>query len=185
MREDIKAGSRLGGQARAPIGLADNTVVHGHWHLLAWDENGHLVREDAWDNLVVDEGLNHILSVVLAGGTQITSWYIGLTDGSPTTAAGDTMGSHSGWTEVTAYSETNRQDWVAGSVGSQSVDNSGSKASYSIDTDSKTIGGAFLVSDNTKGGTSGTLYSVGAFSGGDLTLNSGSTLDVTATFTTS
>ncbi|GAG46997.1 unnamed protein product, partial [marine sediment metagenome] len=33
----------------------------------------------------------------------------GLTDGTPTPAAGDTMASHGGWTEVVAYDEGVRQ----------------------------------------------------------------------------
>jgi hypothetical protein len=185
MREGINADSRIGGQARSPSDLSEVTRIHGFWNLLAWDEYGNLIREESWENIVVNEGLDHILSSTLAGGTQITSWYVGLTDGTPTTAAGDTMSSHSGWSEVQAYDEAARPGWTAGSVSSQSVDNSSSKATFTINSDSTTIGGGFLVSDSTKGGTSGTLYSVGAFSGGDLTLNNGSTLDVTATFTTS
>lgn len=154
---------------------------------LAWEGpftrlRGNVAWEDEVHNLVVNEGLDHLLDCTLAGGTQITSWFLGLTDGTPTPAAGDTMSSHAGWTEVTDYDEANRPACTFGSVSSQSVDNSGSVASYSINA-SVTIGGAFLTSDNTKGGSTGTLYSVGAFSGGDKSAGNGDTLEVTYTAT--
>jgi len=186
-------------------------VARGHWEMRAFEptllfrlvgalllgllspENQMRVRKHrwmrrhvgtrTWENLVTNEGLDHSLDATLAAGTQITSWFLGLIDDSPTVAAGDTLASHAGWTEVTAYDEAARQAWTAGSVSGQSVDNNGSQATFTISTDSTNIGGAFLASDNTKGGTTGTLYAAGAFTGGDLVLNDGATLDVLATFT--
>lgn len=135
-------------------------------------------------NLVVNEGLDHILSSTLAGGTQITSWFVGLTDNSPTPAAGDTMASHAGWTEFDEYSQATRVAWTAGAVSGQSVDNSGSVASFSINNSTNGgLGGAFLVSNSTKGGTTGTLYSVVALTGGNRVVNNGDTVEVTYTFT--
>lgn len=184
MREKVTGRDRLDGQACAGNRLAGEAQIMGHWHVRAFDPAGNLIHEDEWDNLVVNEGLDHLLDATLSGATQITTWYVGLTDGTPTAAAGDTMSSHAGWAEVTGYDEAARQTWTDGGVSGQSVDNSASKATYTITSNSTTVGGAFLVSDNTKGGSTGTLYSIGAFSGGDVTLSSGSTLEVTATFTT-
>ncbi len=93
------------------------------------------------------------------------------------------MASHAGWAEVTAYDESTREALVLGSIASQSVNNSGSKASFTISTDSTTVGGAFLTTNNTKGGTSGTLYGVGAFTGADKSTDDGDTLNVTVTLT--
>src|SRR5690606_35543405 len=107
--------------------------------------------------------------------------YVGLTGASPSADAADTLASHSGWTEVTAY-DGNRKVWEPGAVSGKSVSNSGNAAQFEISTNGTTIGGAFLAS--AASGTSGKLYAVGAFSGGNIVLNSGSTLDVTATFTT-
>jgi hypothetical protein len=45
------------------------------------------------------------------------------------------------------------------------------------------VAGAFLTTDNTKGGTAGTLFSASDFTGGDRLLQSGDTLNVTYTFT--
>lgn len=128
-------------------------------------------------NLVVDEGLNYILDSAILGNSPESFWYIGLTAASPTPASDDTMSSHSGWTEFTDYSEAARQDWTATRT-NQTVSNSASKAEFSINADGSTIGGAFLVSSSTKGGTTGTLLCVAAFSGGNKSADSGDTLRV-------
>ena len=157
----------------------------GNWQITCRDPEGNVKWVEEIENLVVNEGLDHALDIVLSGGTQITTWYVGLTDGTPTIAAGDTLSSHAGWTEIQAYDEATRETWTDGGVSGQSVDNSGTVASFAVNANSTTVGGAFLASDNTKGGTTGTLYAVGAFSGGDKTADSGDTLEVTATFTAS
>ena len=57
-----------------------------------------------------------------------------------------------------------------------------SPATFTINANSTTIGGAFLAGVNT--GTSGRLYAAGAFSGGDIVLNDNAVLEVEAQFTT-
>ncbi|MBN1814703.1 MAG: hypothetical protein JXA14_22880 [Anaerolineae bacterium] len=143
------------------------------------------IWEDDFENLVVNEGLDDSLDKHLKGSSYTAAWYMGLTDGTPSVAAGDTMASHAGWTEVTAYDEAVRQTVTFGSVSSQSVDNSGSPCVFTIDTNSTTIGGAFLVTNSTKGGSTGTLYGGGAFTAGDKTLDDNDTLTVTVTCTAS
>lgn len=143
------------------------------------NKNGRVKWTDQADNLVVNEGLNHILDVVLLSGTQDTTWFIGLTDGTPTVAAGDTLASHAGWVEVTAYSEGTRQAYSGTRTGQQ-VSNSANKASFSINANGTTMGGAFLTGVNS--GTAGTLLSVAAFTGGDKSADSGDTLEVTYNF---
>lgn len=141
-----------------------------------------LLFEDGFENTVVNAGLDDVLEVYFKGSGFTAANYVGLTDGTPTVAAADTFASHAGWTEVTAYSEAVRQTFTAGTVSSQSVDNSASKAEFSING-SATVGGACVGDNNTKGGSTGTLYSAGAFTGGDKSLGSGDTLSVQATFT--
>lgn len=136
-------------------------------------------------NIVVDVGLDDLLDKYLKGSTYTASFFVGLTDGTPTVAAADTMASHAGWVEVEDYSEATREALVLGSVSTQSVDNSASKASFSINSDSTTVGGAFQTTDNTKGGTSGTLYGAAAFTAADKSLDNGDTLNVTITLTAS
>ncbi len=96
--------------------------------------------------------------------------------------AADTMASHAGWTENQNYSEANRPTITLGTVASQSVDNSASKAVFTINA-SGTIGGVFVTTDNTKGGTTGTLYGGGVFTGGSKAVANSDTLNVTHTFT--
>jgi len=154
----------------------------GVFEFRCFDKNGKLKWVDKAENLVVDNGLNFILDLLFAAEPGVDPWYVGLTDGTPTVASGDTMSSHSGWTEVTAYSEAARQTF-SGSRTGQSVDNDASKASFSINADSTTIGGAFLTDASTKGGTGGTLLCAAAFTGGDKSADSGDTLEVKYTFT--
>jgi len=120
------------------------------------------------------------------GTTYTAAWYIGLYGSGATNspAAGDTMSSHAGWTEVVAYSQATRPACTFGTptTANPSVaTNSASPASFSING-TTTVGGAFLTSNNTKGGTTGTLYSAADFSApGDRSVVSGDTLSVTYT----
>ena len=88
------------------------------------------------------------------------------------------MASHGGWTENQTYSQGTRPAWsgVAGAAGAAT--NSASPSVFSANGGS-TAGGVFLTSNSTKGGTTGTLYSAVVFTGGDRTLLSGDTLNVT------
>lgn len=134
-------------------------------------------------NRVVNTGLDDILTNYWKGSSYTSSHFVGLTDGTPTDAAADTMASHAGWTEVVAYSESTREALTLGTVASQSVDNSASKASFSINTNSTTVGGAFVTTNSTKSGTSGTLIGIAAFTGADKSVDDGDTLNVTVTLT--
>lgn len=165
--------------------VVSDALARGRWAITARDPNGKLLAlRSIPENLVVDEGLDYLLSVGLAGGAQDTTWFIGLTDSAPTFAAGDQItGTHAGWAEFTNYDEAGRQGFTPGAVASQSVDNTASAASFTISAGGGTIGGAFLAADGTKGGTTGLLYGGGPFTGGDVVLSASSTLNVEATFT--
>ena len=75
----------------------------------AYDPDGNLKWIEVVPNLVVDEGLNDILDKYYKGSSYTAEHWVGLTDGSPSFAAGDTMSGHGGWSEVTAYDEAYRQ----------------------------------------------------------------------------
>jgi hypothetical protein len=122
-----------------------------------------------------------MLDVLFASGSQVATWYVGLTDGTPEVAAGNTMASHAGWTEVVAYDELTRPEYVD-VRSSKTVTNAASKAVFTISTNATTVGGAFISSDNTRGGSTGTLLCAAAFTLGDKTADDGDTLSVTYTF---
>lgn len=170
---------RLRPRSRVASAVANELRMRGRWRVRCRDKIGRVKWEDTITNLVTNEGESYMLQAGLDAQTQITTWYVGLTDGTPTVAEGDTLPSHAGWAEVTDYTG-NRPTWSGGTESGQSIDNSASPASFTMNG-SATVGGAFLASSNT--GTSGTLYAVGAFSGGDRSLVSSDVLEVTATFT--
>ena len=158
----------------------------GVYKLQCVDADGRVKWEEEMHNLVVNQGLQSMVSVYLDGATQITSWYIGLITGpgsSTTIAAADTLASHAGWTEFTNYSG-NRKAATFGTATTADpsvIDNTASPASFSITGAGGTVAGAFLASVDT--GTSGTLFSASDFqSPGDRIVVSGDTLNVTYTF---
>jgi hypothetical protein len=123
----------------------------------------------------------------LTSVTQITTWYIGLygAGASNTPAAGDTMSSHAGWTEVVPYSNATRvaATFVTATTANPSVvTNAASPATFNINATS-TVGGAFLTSGSAKSGTTGTLFSAADFAApGDRSVVSGDIISVTYTF---
>lgn len=130
---------------------------------------GQIVRDgsviDEWEdhNLVVNEGLNHLLDVVFHGTTPVSTWYLGVFEGNYTpvatlTAATVTAAS----TECTAYDETTRQEYVEAAAAGQSITNAATKATFTFNA-TKTIYGAFLVSSSAKSATTGTLFSAARF----------------------
>lgn len=150
----------------------------GVFYIWCYGPDGDLKWEDIASNIVVNEGLDYILNILLKGGVQSDPWYIGLTNGAPSPAAGDQLtGTHAGWAEVTAYSEGLRQEFVDDAISGQSIDNSVNKAEFSINSDSTTIGGAFLTNDSTTG-ANGMLLCVAAFDGGNKTADDGDVLAV-------
>jgi hypothetical protein len=125
--------------------------------------DGQIIDEFDTPNLVVDQGLNHILDVVLHGSGQIGTWYLGVFEGNYTPVAGLTAAALPGAaTECTAYDETTRQAYVEAAAAAKVTTNAASKATFTFNA-TKTLYGAFIASDSTKGGTSGTLLAAAKF----------------------
>jgi len=174
----INVESGVDAQQGVPVGTKGLST---HYKIEAF-RDGELLWVEEFDNLVVDAGLDDSLDKHLKGSAYTAAWYVGLTDGTPSFAPGDTMsGGHAGWTEEQTYDELVRQTLVLGAVSGQSVDNSGNKAVFTI-SGTATFGGAFIVDDDTKGGATGILYGGGAFSQ-DRALIDNDVLNVTVTCT--
>lgn len=165
---------------------ADEVRAMGRFKVECFDKDGNQKWTVETPNLVVNGGLQYMCGTALTGTTQITTWYLGLygSGATSTPSAGDAMSSHSGWTEITPYSNANRPTctFAAATNANPSVaTNSASPALYNINA-SATVGGAFLTSNNTKGGTSGTLFSAADFgSPGDRPVIAGDAIYVTYT----
>jgi len=170
-------------------GLADSAKASGVYKIQCHDKDGNLKWEAESKNLVVNVGLQDMNTQYFKGAAYTGTFFIGLygAGASNTPAAGDTMASHAGWTEVTTYSQSTRPAVTFGTATTANpsvINNSASPASYSI-SGSTTVGGAFVVrgaigTADQKGGTGGTLYSAADFSApGDRSVVNGDTLTVT------
>lgn len=159
----------------------------GVFHFKCYDKDGNLKWEDKAHNLVVNTGLKDMNEKYFSGSAYTATWFLGLVNNSPspTYAAGDTMASHAGWVESAAYTQANRPTVTFGTATTADpsvIDNSGAVDVFTMNA-SVTIAGAFLTSNSTKSGTTGTLFSVSTFqSPGARTVVSGDTLNVTYEF---
>lgn len=151
-------------------------VPRGRWSgARVWENREHyndFIRQGAiivpklilpdFKNGITDVGIHYNLETSFRGGSAISTWYASLIDNAGYTgvAAGDTMGSHSGWVEITTeYDEAARQTLTFGAAASRAITAS---VSFTMN-DTKTIRGIFVTSVSTKGGTTGTLWSTALF----------------------
>ena len=168
-------------------GASEGIKGGGVFTVTCYDKDGNLKWEASSHNLVVNAGLQDMNAKYFSGSSYTAAWYIGLYGAAASNdpAAGDTMASHAGWTEVTAYSQSTRPAVTFGTATTADpsvISNSASPSVFSING-STTVGGAFLTSDSTKSGTSGILFSAADFqSPGDRTVVNGDTLNVTYQF---
>jgi hypothetical protein len=105
----------------------EDMVITGRFTATCYDSEGNLKWEEHFPNLVVNVGKIDLLNKYFAGSAYTAAWYLGLVNGgtSPTYNAADTMSSHSGWTEVTGYSNATRP---AASFGSATASGGGAGA---------------------------------------------------------
>lgn len=178
--ENLSAIDASGAAVARFAGQEEQANATGVYTVECIGADGQVKWSETFKNLVTTVGKNDLLDKYLSGSSYTAAWYLGLVNGSssPTYDAADTMSSHAGWTEVTAYSEATRPapSFNAASGGSKSS----SATAFSING-TATVAGAFLTSNSTKSGTSGILYSAGNFSGGNRSVVSGDTLNVTYT----
>lgn len=180
--ENAKATDMANASLVAATGTQEGSAINGSYTVECLDAQGNVKWSETIKNLVVTVGKNYMLDETFAGISYSATWYLGLVDGatSPTYAAGNTMASHSGWSEFTGYSNGARPQptWSAASSGAKST----TATSFNINA-SGTVAGAFMTTDSTISGTTGTLFSAGNFTGGSRTVASGDTLNVTYTAT--
>ena len=178
---------KIGAAITRTVGAVDKVAAGGVFKVTCIGVDGQVKWEENLKNLVVNVGLKDMNDKYFTGSAYTAAWYIGLYGAAASNdpAAGDTAASHAGWTEVVPYSNATRPaaTFAAATTADPSViTNSASPASFSINA-TATVGGAFLISDNTKSGSTGVLFSASDFAApGDRSVASGDTLNVTYTF---
>ena len=178
--QDVVSASLLanrGGTEGVNAGGVFTVVCHG--------PDGQLKWTDTFHNLVVNEGLQDMNTKYFKGSGYTAAWYLGLVTGpgaGNTYAATDTLATNPGWNENTNYTG-NRQAAVYGTATTADpsvISNSASQGVFVMTANAQTIAGALLTT--AVSGTSGVLFSVGNFTGGDKVVDSGDTLSVTYQF---
>lgn len=138
--------------------------------------DGSIIHLPPTKNIVVDVGIQHLFDSGVIG----TTWYVGLM-GNDTPVAGTVISDLAG-NEVIAYTETVRQTWTKVRT-AQTVDNTAAVATFSINVNATSVFGAFVVSNSTKGGSTGTLLAAALFTGGAKSLDNGDLLSITYSIT--
>lgn len=171
--------AKISTNLKGRISGIDSMKLKGFFEITCRAPDGSIKWRDKTRNLVVNEGLNHILDVTYHGSAQVGTWYVGLKN-TGAVAATDTMASHAGWTENVNYSEATRPEYVEAAASGQQISNAANKAVFSINADAQTIAGAFLTSDTTKGGSVGILNCAADFAS-PKSADTGDSLEVTYT----
>lgn len=182
----VKIGAGLQALIEKNCGMApQNALIKSIWEVEHW-RDGKLLNKTIDENIVTEEGLDALLSIMFKSGTQITAWYCAIFDDDYTVLPGDDYAAP-GYSESSDYTEANRPGWTGGAVASQSVDNSASKATFTMNTTTSIYGGSLVgggTGADTKGDTAGggTLYCSAQFAAQKDVVNT-DVLKVTVTLT--
>lgn len=166
MKQSMGFNDKVGASLERQRKPSNPFKLAGRFKIEQW-RDGKLFKTYEFDNGITNIGKNTILTSFFFNTAPPTTWYLGLIDNAGFTALAptDTMGSHAGWAESTVYSEVTRPAWVTAAAASQSITNS-TPATFSI-TGTATLKGIFVPDENTKSGSTGTLWSTALF-GGDI-----------------
>jgi hypothetical protein len=151
------------------------SVKPGTRYQVVCEREGRVRWVEEFHNLVVTEGMNKLLDACFKTGLTTPAWLLGLVDGAvePSFRATDVLSNHEGWTENTAYTEGAQQAFTPGTIAAGAVDNSDSRAIFTISANG-TIAGCFLTDATV-------IYGEGGFTGGARPVEIGDTLRVTTT----
>lgn len=114
------------------------------------------------ENVIPDVGRDYLLSAGLLGGSQLSSWFIGLYSNARSNVVGDTMTTlMADAGEITDYVTTgsNRLAMVPDALSNGVFSNLGNRAEFEA-TAQFTVRGGFICSNATQGSTAGTLLSL-------------------------
>lgn len=157
--------------------MGSRMIWNGRVRYEVWERN-RCIRKSPWyRNGLTQVAVNYILNVAIRGDAQTVFGFLGLiqSDNFATFAAADTMSSHAGWEEATAYDESTRPAWSPPAATAGILANA-DPLLYTVNA-LKTFIGVFLTSDATKGGSTGILFSTALFDA-DLSLLVGQVIKV-------
>jgi len=167
--------------------MIQKALLGGYFTFECFGADGKLKwTEGPIHNLVTTEGINHDLTILLKNGTVIDPWYVVIFESNTTPLAAHTY-AVPGYTESTAYTEGTRPEFVDGAIAAGAINNSASKAVFSINATKTIYGGALVgggAAASTKADTAGggkLLCSV--LLGASRAVISGDVLNVQYTFT--
>ena len=187
MLTKAKSSETVGANVQKGNGTKEGLKGGGIFTVRCHDKNGNLKWINKSHNLVVNVGLADMNTRYFKGSGYTAAWYVGIYGpaSSNNPSSTDTMASHAGWTEVTAYSNATRPAATFGAATTADpsvIANSAAPAQFLVNA-SANVGGAFLTSGDGKGGSSGTLFSASDFAApGDRVVQNGDVLSVTYTF---
>lgn len=170
---------------------AETISVRGHYVMTCTDAAGRIKWVEEFDNLVTNVGKTFLLDTFFKGTTYTAAWYMGLVNntGFSSYNASDTMASHAGWTEFITYTLPTRPAilWNSASASGGGAGSAGTGTIVSFNTTFNInavgdVNGAFITTNSTKSGTTGTLFSASSFATGNRTVIIGDVINVAYTF---
>ncbi|WP_227515200.1 hypothetical protein [Acinetobacter towneri] len=140
--------------------------------ILAQGEYFDRVNGGEWQathNLVVNEGLAHLLNVAMGSKVKSAGYYLALFSGATAPAPNWTAANFASVAaEIVSmtegYTSATRPQWTPADTNTNSIDNFAAVAKVTIATSSQlTVTGAAMLTNSVKGGTSGTLISASKY----------------------
>ena len=134
-------------------------------------------------NLVVNEGMAHILNVALGATAKPTGYFLALFNGAATPQANWTAASFAATAgEIVSMSEgytsPTRPAWTPGVAATNSIDNMAAVATVTIAATSQiSVTGAAMLTSSVRGGTTGVLVSATRYAS-ERTFQNGDTYDI-------
>ena len=120
---------------------------------------------DVTSNLIVTEGLAHMLNVAFGSSPKPSGYFLALFSGTAAPAPGWTAASFAATAnEISSmtegYTSPTRPAWTSVNTNTSSIDNMATVASVTFATASElTVTGAAMLTNSTRGGTTGALIS--------------------------
>jgi hypothetical protein len=187
LKDQALSSDKIGAAITRTVASGEAVAAGGVFTVQCIGADGQVKWEESLTNLVVNQGLQNMNTEYFKGSGYTATWYLGLYGSGATNdpTANDTAASHPGFTEIVPYSNATRPAATFGTATTADpsvITNSASPAVFTINA-TATVGGAFLISDNTKSGTAGVLFSASDFAApGDRAVSTGDTINVTYTF---